>query len=114
MKTFQADGSNDLVLAGNGQLSIISDLEAFTQSAKEYMQAVLGEMIHNADQGLPLEAVVWGGTPNVAQFEAAGRVRLMQVPNAQEVVSFTARLLGDVMSYTAIIRTPWGEVPLSG
>lgn len=114
MRTFQTTETNDLVLGGNGALSILTDIQAVTQSAKEYMQSRFAEMIHNVDQGIPFDALVWGGTPNIAQFEAAGRARLMQVPNVLRVSEFTARLNGDILSYRATIQTPWGEVALSG
>jgi hypothetical protein len=114
MKTFQADDSHDLVLGSNRSLVLLSDLEAVAQSAEESMRARLGEMIHNADQGIPFDSVLWGSTPNIAQFEASGRARLMQVPNVLQVVAFTARLHGDVLGYVATIKTPWGEVMLSG
>lgn len=114
MKTFKSDDLNDLTLGRDGDLATANDIEAFAQSARQYMQARLGEMIHNMDEGIPFAAVLWGGTPSIAQFEAAGRVRLKQVPNAQAVVSFTARMVGDAVAYEAIIRTPWGEAHLNG
>ncbi|MCO8160985.1 hypothetical protein NJC38_02310 [Pseudomonas sp. 21LCFQ010] len=114
MKTFLSDSLNDLVLGRDGRLATAREIDAFAQSARQYMQARLGEMIHNADQGIPFTAVLWGGTPSVAQFEAAGRVRLMQVPGALAVVSFTARLQGDVIAYDAMVNTQWGEVTING
>lgn len=114
MKTFKSDETNDLTLASDGNLATVSEIDAFAQSARQYMQARLGEMVHNADQGIPFGTVLWGGTPSIAQFEAAGRARLMQVPNALAVVAFTARLVSDVITYNAVIKTPWGEVRIHG
>lgn len=114
MKTLLSDMTNDLVLGHDGGLAVARDREAFAQSARHYMQARLGEMIHNADQGIPFTAVLWGGTPSVAQFEAAGRARLLQVPGALAVESFTARLSGDTIVYSARVRTQWGEVTIHG
>jgi hypothetical protein len=114
VKTFKTDHTYDLVLGSNHSLVVHNDLAAVTQSAEESMRTRLGEMIHNVDQGIPFDSVLWGGTPNVAQFEASGRARLMQVPNVLQVASFTARMSGEVLGYVATIKTPWGEVTLSG
>lgn len=114
MTTLLSNSRNDLALAADGRIRVISGLEAIAQSARAYMQARLGEMYYNADQGLPFADIVWGGSPNVAQFEAAGRARLLQVPGVVEVISFEARQTADVLGYTATIRTTAGETVING
>ncbi|UNY40219.1 baseplate wedge protein [Pseudomonas phage vB_PcuM_ KLEP17-4] len=114
MTTLLSNSRNDLALNAGGNLQVIDGIEAIAQAARSYMQARLGEMYYNADQGIPFVDIVWSGAPNIAQFEAAGRTRLMQVPGVIEVVSFEARQVGDVLGYTAVIRTASGETTLNG
>lgn len=114
MTTLLSNSRNDLALADDGRIRVIGGIEAIAQSARAYMQARLGEMFYNADQGIPFADIVWGGSPNIAQFEAAGRARLLQVPGIVEVVSFEARQVGDVLGYTAVIRTGSGETVING
>lgn len=114
MTTLLSNERNDLALNAGGNLQVIGGIEAIAQEARSYMQARLGEMFYNADQGIPFADIVWQGSPNIAQFEASGRARLLQVPGIVEVISFEARQVGDVLGYTAVIRTTAGETTLNG
>lgn len=114
MRTFLANEKNDLARGPSGSLQIITGLEAIAQTCKEAMQTRLNEMIHAQTDGIPFDPVLWTGTPNSAQFEASGRIRLMQVPGVVEVVSFQARLVENVMGYVAVIRTSAGETTING
>jgi hypothetical protein len=114
MRTFLANDKNDLARAADGNLKIISGIEAIAQTCKEAMQTRLREMIHAQTSGIPFDPVLWDGAPNAAQFEASGRVRLMQVPGVLEVISFQARLINNTMGYVATIRTTEGETTING
>lgn len=114
MRTLAATEKNDLALNAGGAMSIISGIDAIAQTARQYMQARAGEMFLAMTDGMPFDPVVWSGTPNIAQFEAAGRIRLLQVPGIIEVLSFTARLEDNVLAYIASIRTDQGEVAING
>jgi len=114
MRTFVADTLNDLVLGRDGNLSTFTGAGAIAQTARQYMQARRGEMLHKADEGVPFDPIVWGASANLAQFEAIGRVRLLQVEGVEEVVSFEATQSGDVLGYVAVIRTTEGEATING
>lgn len=114
MRTFLANDNNDLALAPDGNLRLITGLEAIAQTCKEAMQTRLQEMIHAQTDGIPFDPVLWSGTPNAAQFEASGRARLLQVPEVLEVTSFQARLIDNTMGYVAVIRTTIGETTING
>lgn len=114
MRTFQSNALNDLVIGSNGNLNTFGDINAIAQTARQFMQARRGEMIHKADEGVPFDPVVWGASPNVAQFEAVGRARLLQAPDVLEVLEFTATQNGDILTYTATIRTTAGEATING
>jgi hypothetical protein len=114
MRTFVADTLNDLVIGSNGNLNTYGDINAIAQTARQFMQARRGEMIHKADEGVPFDFIVWGASPNIAQFEAVGRARLLQAPDVLEVLDFTATQSGDILTYTAVIRTTAGETTING
>lgn len=114
MISLKATATEDLTLGMDGNLAFVGGVGAITQTVKQYVRARRGEMIHRFDQGVPYEAIIWGGSPNIAQFEAAARTRLLQTPDVLEVLSLQARLTDSVLSYTATIRTSLGEVTING
>ncbi len=114
MRTFLSTSSEDLALDSAGNLSVISGADAVLQTSRQYVRARRGEMIHNVHQGVPYDPIVWSGTPNIAQFEAAVRARLLQMPEVAGIRSLVARLEGNVLGYTAVISTASGEVTVSG
>lgn len=114
MRTFLATDANDFARGSDGNLNLIVGDGAILQTGRQYMQTRRGEMIHDIQSGIPFDTVVWASSANIAQFEAAGRARLLQVPDVLEVVSFVARQDGDVLGYTATIRTTTGETVING
>jgi len=114
MITFQSTASNDFAISAGKSLSLLGGVDGIMQTARQHMQARRAEMFLNASNGIPFAELAWAGTPNVAQYEAAGRATLLQVEGITAVLSFTARLDGDVLSYIANIRTIFGEGQLLG
>lgn len=114
MRTLNVNADNDLVLNEFGYLSFASDIDAVLLTARQYASALLGEMIHNADQGVPYFGVAFGSSPNIAQFEAALRRRLLQCPGVVRVDALSASISGDVLSYTATITTEFGQGTVNG
>ena len=114
MKSLASNQRNDLVIGADGRLSVVTGTAAVEVVARSHMQTRRGEMIHAVQQGIPFDPVAWAGTPNLAQFEAASRRRLMEVAGVREVMSFSARMDGDVLTYSATLRTDSGEVALNG
>lgn len=114
MKTFLSTSSEDFALDAAGNLAVISGPDAILQTSRQYVRARRGEMIHNMDQGVPYDPIVWSGAPNIAQFEAAIRTRLLQMPEVTGVQSLVASLDGNILGYTAVISTETGEVTVSG
>lgn len=114
MRTFLSNIVNDLSLASDGNLAVGNTLAFRAQTYAQYMQARRGEMIHEMQRGIPYDDVVWSGTPNVAQFEAAARSTLLQVAGTVEILAFSATLSDNVLSYTADILTDAGMVTING
>ena len=114
MRTLNVNAGNDLVLNEFGYLSFASDIDAVLLTARQYASALLGEMIHNADQGVPYFGVAFGASPNIAQFEAGLRRRLMQCPGVIRIDELTAQQVGDILGYTATITTEFGQGTVNG
>lgn len=113
MRTFETNQLNDFVVAENGLLSIVDGNPAVSAVARSHMQTRRGEMIYAIDEGIPFDPVAWSGSPNLAQFEAAARARLMAMPEVLEVVAFSAAMDGDNLIYSATLRTDAGEVTVN-
>ena len=113
MRSFASTASNDLQLGADGNLAIVTGAPAVEVVARHHMQTRRAEMIHEMQSGIPFDITAWVGAPNLAQFEAAARIRLRQVPGVIEVVEFEASQQGDALTYRATLRTEFGEVSVS-
>lgn len=113
-RVFTVDSNNDLVLASTGNLSISAGLEAVLQACEQAAKAQLGEMILAVDEGMPNFDVVWNGAPNFPQFEAALILRLRSVSGVTEVANVQISASAGVLSYTATIKSIYGEGGING
>ena len=104
---------NDIYLDDDGNIAMAYDLQAVLQQCAQVARTLLGEMVFNTDLGVPYFQVLWVGTPNVPQFNAALRQSFLNVNGVLEVVSLITSQGGDnrdtnTLFYTAIIRTTFG------
>lgn len=106
-RSFAIDANNDFLVTGSS-LSIVTGVTAVLNICEHVAKAILGEMVFSKDQGMPYFETVWNGTPTTAPFEAAFRARVSQVEGVTEIVELTTAQVGDVMQYTATIRTVYG------
>lgn len=113
-QSFALDNRNDLTLAPDGRLKIASGLEAVLYACQNAVQTVRGECPLDIERGLPNFETVWGGSPNLAQFEAAARSALNAVAGVVSVQSFVATFSGGAVNYTALIETEYGAEYLNG
>lgn len=103
----------DLVLDREGNIAIVSDLEAVAANCQTAVQAQRGEMMFEADKGMPTFATAWNDY-NPVQFEAAARTIIQAVPGVLSVGSFAILRVGEALRYTAVIRTVYGETQVNG
>lgn len=113
-KVFTVDANNDLVIAGDGNLSISTELEATLQACEHAAKAQLAEMVLAVDQGVPNFQTIWNGAPNVTQFEAYLRRQLLTVVGVTDIVSLETTVSNNILSYTATIATIYGEGAING
>ena len=114
MRTLNVNADNDLVLNELGYLSFATDIDAVLLTARQYASTLIGEMIHAADEGIPYFVVAFGPSPNIAQFEAGLRRRLLQCPGVIRIDELTAQQVGDTLGYTATITTEFGQGTVNG
>lgn len=105
--TLTFDGS-DLTIGGNGDLIMVTGLDAVLNDASRAAKTLLGEMVLAVDEGIPYFQVVWNGSPNLNQFQASFRARLLNVPGVVEIVSLSLGQLASTLAYRAVIRTIYG------
>lgn len=113
MITISTDQNNDIGLGDDGNLKMITGLTATEQTISNFAQTLRNEMAFDADNGVPFFEVVFGASPNEAQFEAAQRARILQAPNVVGIRSFEVFRDGDVLRYTATIETIDGLVTIN-
>lgn len=112
MKTFRTTVDNDIIFAG-GHLQISSGQEADALVCRHFALANRGEMIFKKNRGIPFFDIALGSNPNPAQYEAAFRARMKEIPTVIAVTDFYAKVVDGVLQYTATIQTENGEVKVN-
>ena len=111
---FAVNSKNDIYIGDDGQLAIVTGLQAVLQACEHVAKARLGEMVLAIDQGIPYFETVWNGVPNLPQFEIALRQAFLGVDGVTEVISLTTIQRADILSYTATIMTTFGGGTING
>lgn len=114
MRTLKTGEHNDLVQDSAGNLVFTDGLDAEAQESRHFAATIRSEMIHQTQNGVPYFPLTFGGSPSLAQFEAAIRARLRQSPDVVEVLGVEARQVSDTLVYTAQIRTTSGVTTING
>lgn len=104
----------DLYLDSYGNISVSYDLQAVLEECAQAAQTRLGELIYNVNVGIPYEQVLWTGTPNIEQFNAALRVAFLSIDQVTDVISLTMSQSNNTLSYTATINTTFGVGLVNG
>lgn len=103
----------DLTIGDDGNLVIVTDLNAVLADAARAARTLLGEMVLAIDEGIPYFEVVWNGSPNLNQYQASLRDRILNVPGVLEVVSLSLGQSASTLDYEAVIRTIYGTGTVS-
>lgn len=114
MISFQTDDDNDFVTLPNGNLAMVTDRLAVAQEAKHFAATARAEMIHAHDEGIPFLREAFSKQPNLAQFEASLRRRLLSTPDVTGILSLTTQIEGETLKYTATLQTTYGTVTING
>jgi hypothetical protein len=112
--TLPVDENNDLFIGSDGALSLSRSQDAVMQTAQQAAQTQLGELLYAIETGMPNFQVIWNGAPNVSQFEAFFRRTVLEVTGVIEVVSLVVQTRNNTLSYSATLRTIYGQAALNG
>jgi len=113
-QTFGANSKNDIYLGNDGNIVVVSGIEATRQACVNIARAEYGEMVLAIDEGIPNFETVWRDAANVAQFEAYVRAALLSVDGVLEISEFLIDVRDNKLFYTATIKTVYGETSLNG
>ena len=113
-KTLGTNAANDLYLGAGGNLVLLSGLPAVLAACASVARSQLREMVLTQQAGIPNFQTVWTGAPNLAIWKQYLRKQIENVSGVIEVASLTASVSKGVLSYTATIRTEFGEGSING
>ena len=108
------NANNDIYLGADGNLVMLSGIEAVLTACQTAVKSQLGEMIFMQNFGLPNFQLIWEGTPNTAIYQAYLLDLLGGVEGVQSVSNLTITQNGNILSYTATITTIYGLGVLNG
>lgn len=104
----------DLTIDAAGNLAIMQDEEAASEVCRNFALTQKGEMIFKAQEGMPFIDGVFDDN-DLAQFEAAFKRRIKQVPFVEaQVLAFDAEVNENVLNYEAVIQTKYGQLVQNG
>lgn len=114
VQTFATNSNNDIFVGSNGNLSVLSGLNAVLAACVTASRAQLGEMVFAQTSGIPNFQTIWTGTPNYAIFSSYLRQVLGQVDGVIEVTDIQLSNANNILSYTATIKTIYGKGAING
>lgn len=107
--TFATNNDNDLYIGPDGNLVIVSGIQAVLQACQTAVKAQLGEMVLATNQGAPDFQVVWKGNPNPVQYEAALRSIFLGVAGVLDIIELQITSSNNILSYRAVIFVDLGN-----
>lgn len=114
MSSIATDAANDIYRGPDGNLAIVTGIDATLQECEHVMKAQQGEMPLALTRGVPTMATIWDRFQPV-QFIAAGRAMLLSIAHVVAVRDFKVVRNGDVANYAATIQTDFtSNISLNG
>lgn len=108
VQTLGINANNDIFLGPNGNIVVLSELEAIVSACKTACQGQLGEMVLQQGLGLPNFQTIWIGTPDYAIWQSYLQNTLLGVEGVTQVDSITISAKNNILSYVAVIETIFG------
>ncbi|EJF89122.1 hypothetical protein [Bartonella tamiae] len=95
-------------------LQFVDDLQAVLNICAHAAKAIRHEMIYAQTQGLPDFQFIWIGSVNLAAWEVAFRARIKNIKEVTSLEHLSIWCEGDIMRYSATIKTIYGTGDLHG
>jgi len=113
-RTLAVDENNDLYLAADGNLAVVTGLTAVLQAAQQAAQTIKGEMVFDVEGGLPNFETVWSGRRSLPAWEARLRAVLLAVDGVLSITTLTVSVADNTLRYSATISTSYGSGAIDG
>jgi hypothetical protein len=114
MKTIGINDNNDIYLTPSGNLAVKSDLEAMGDILVNKAQGNRGELQYDTEKGVDYFNTIFSSPCYPDLFQAQLVATLEDTDEVQKVSDYSAKIDGDVYSYSVNITTSYGEVALNG
>lgn len=112
-QTFGLNSDGDIYIGKDGNLTVLSGIDAVKAACETASYAVLKEMIYSTNAGIPYFETVWIGSPNYAVFRNALIQTLLGVDGVLDVPTLSLAVQSGVLSYTATIQTEFGTAEVN-
>lgn len=112
--TLGTNENNDIYLGLDGNIVVLSGLQAVLGACATAAKSILGEQVLSINAGLPDFQTIWVGVPNTAIFKSYLRRALTNIPGVDEVGEISVTVQNNVLSYTATIQTEFGQGTING
>lgn len=113
-KTLGTNANNDIYLGADGNIVLLSGIEAIIGACETISKSQLGEMVLTKNQGIPNFQTVWVGVPNLKIWQSYLRKALQNVDGVQEVKDLSLSIKDGILAYVATIKTQYGITQISG
>lgn len=114
MKTLATNGSNDIFLGHDGNLALISGINATLQTCEHVARTRLAELPYAQSRGIPFFDIALGSSPDMSLYDMYLRKVYLKSPGVTGVGNISFQLVGDELKYTAEIKTIYGTESASG
>jgi hypothetical protein len=114
MKTFATNDNYDIYLGRDGNLAMVTDLEAVKQTCEHVSRTILGELPYAQSRGIPFKQLSLDATSDTGLYDMYLRKVLMTVQGVTGVGNVSFQADGDNLKYSAEIKTIYETEKVSG
>lgn len=114
MKTFATNGNFDIYLGPDGNLAMVSGVQALLETCGHVSRTRLAELPYAQSRGIPFFDIALGAAPDTGLYDLYLRKALLTVPDVIGVGAIDMTVNGGELHYTAEINTIYGTEKASG
>ena len=114
MKTIATNSDNDIYIDSNGNLALLTDINALANISRNVVLTNLGEPEFNQQDGIPYFETIFTDTPKIDLLQAAQVAALKKLEDVNRVSNYEYNQSNGVYSYSLIEHTTFGDIQLNG
>lgn len=114
VQTIGTNGSHDIYLGPDGNIAVLSGLQAVAAACVTACLTQLGECVLQTGVGLPNFQTVWVGVPDYAIWESYLQTTILNVEGVTSVQSIRLSVQENTLSFIAEINTIYGPTSIKG